>query len=760
MQVSIITPLFNRLDLTRVFLDSLERTLRGWHCEVILVDDGSTDGTREFLATLRPPFYRVVLNERGLGFAANNNLAARLAQAPLLCLLNNDTVLRPRWLEPMTRLASLLPDVACVGNVQREPSSGLVDHYGVYFREDGVPLHAGKNASAAPTEPYLEWGAVTAACCVVRRDVFLGLGGFDEAYQNGLEDVDFCLRAGRRGFRHFVANRSVIFHHVSASPGRKTHEEANVTRFLGSWREFLDAEGRRRRTVAERREEGWRYLGKHRREPWRFDRWRVARAVEMVWSPDPSTRRLDALPRWWFAVQDTRRRRRKLERASAGGAASWPVAAGAPAVLLVVGETARSSARSGVPATVRALAGTFGRMEAYARSLGETEATEQAGGVEAGVRPDVRLVDWAAADRSLRLLPGELSVGLDAECLRGRSGEEGAAGESAPSLYAAASGTLDDPYNGRAALHELTAAEVPPPGSWVLLPEVLEGGQIERLIEYAHGQGWRVAVVLYELLATNEPQFFPPEAAHDHARYLHAVSRADVVLPVSEFTAKDWKIYRAAQGLPQGRVKVCRLGADGLARERTRARRRAREADEPVRILCVAPAEARKNQRTLLAAFERAVAERPELRMELCFVGEQRAGPGDAAAALHAAMRRHPGRVTWFEWVEASALRGLYEACDFTVYPSVLEGFGLPIVESLWFRKPCVCASFGAMDEAAYGGGCVTVEVLDAAALAEVIVTLAGDAERREALAEEIDRRWLRSWEECAREMVGLLGGG
>ena len=85
MDVTIITSLFNRLDLTRVYLESLERTLTRWRYEVILVDDGSTDGTREFLARLPATRYRVILNDAPRGFAANNNAAARLARAPLLC---------------------------------------------------------------------------------------------------------------------------------------------------------------------------------------------------------------------------------------------------------------------------------------------------------------------------------------------------------------------------------------------------------------------------------------------------------------------------------------------------------------------------------------------------------------------------------------------------------------------------------------------------------------------------------------------------
>ena len=161
MQISLITPLFNRLDLTRACLESARRTLAGWDYEWIFIDDGSTDGTREFLRALPDDGrVRVVFNDAPRGFAANNNHGARLARSPLLCLLNNDLAFLPGWLEPMARVARLVPDVACVGNVQREPVSGLIDHAGMLLRRRrrGAPRRQGRTRAAARGLPGVAGG--------------------------------------------------------------------------------------------------------------------------------------------------------------------------------------------------------------------------------------------------------------------------------------------------------------------------------------------------------------------------------------------------------------------------------------------------------------------------------------------------------------------------------------------------------------------------------------------------------------------------
>ena len=730
MQISIITPLFNRLDLTRACLESARRTLEGRDYEWIFIDDGSTDGTREFLGALagEDARVRVVFNDARRGYAANNNHGARIARAPLLCLLNNDTTLLPGWLEPMARLARRLPDVACVGNVQREPMTGLVDHAGIYFDDDGEARHVAKDEPAPPREDYLEWPAVTAACCVVRRRVFLDLGGFDEAFHNGGEDVDFCLRARTRGFRHFVANRSLIYHHVSASPGRKQSESNNRRVFRERWLAYLQTAARARQTLAEQRQEGRRYLHKHRWHPWRFNGWRFCRAVEQVLSPVPPNRQLDLGLRRWFQVQDFLRWRR-----TPAADASAPVPrAGGPPVFLVVGDTVASARRAGVPTVVRNLAGACGR-------------------IGAPVHP----VTWKPATRSLRLLPSEWSLGLDAERLRApavaRWGEPSAASVGDPSMAEWREPSTDTP-----SLHELPPGTVPP-GAWIVLPEVLYRGLTAQVLGYARRHGWRLAVIFYGAMPTNEPQFFPREIPSEHEAYLRAVSGADLVLPVSDFAAADWYHFTVAKGFPMLPMTVCVPGADTCTRTRGTGPAR-RELSAPVRMLCVSAVTPSKNHRALLAAFDLAVAARPDLALELTLVGTPHVFNDDnVPAAVRAFTERHPGRVRWIEWVEYSALRQLYEAADFTVFPSVLEGWGLPIVESLWFGRPCVCANFGAMVETAAGGGCLPVDVRDPQALADAILALAGSPERLGELAAQIAARPLKTWEEYAREVLGIL---
>lgn len=236
MQVSFIIPIFNQLAHTQECLASLKSTLpAGLNFEILLVDDGSTDASRDFLRELPPP-HVVLLNERNLGYAASNNRAARIAQGEILALLNNDLVLQPGWFEPMLAAFGIHPNAGLVGNIQLATDTGEVDHAGVVFRDGGYPVHHREPLSEARKRwPYAEFPAVTAACCMIRREWFLKTGGFDEEYRNGFEDNDLALRAREDGWINLVATGSVVRHHISRSPGRANYEYRNARRFLDRW---------------------------------------------------------------------------------------------------------------------------------------------------------------------------------------------------------------------------------------------------------------------------------------------------------------------------------------------------------------------------------------------------------------------------------------------------------------------------------------------------------------------------------------------
>lgn len=242
MKVSFIIPLYNCLALTQDCLRTLQATLpAGLEPEIIFVDDGSTDGTREWLKTLSPPC-RTIRNERNLGFAATCNRGADIATGDILVFLNNDLVLLPQWLEPMLDILRRDPSIGIVGNRQVRVDDGTLDHAGLIVTAQGKLKHvqALPAGAIAPSTCVLV-PAVTAACLAVGRDDFQGAGGFDAEFFNGGEDVDFCFRMrARRNLSTAVALGSVVRHHVSAARGpTNERDERNSRRLARRWHEEL-----------------------------------------------------------------------------------------------------------------------------------------------------------------------------------------------------------------------------------------------------------------------------------------------------------------------------------------------------------------------------------------------------------------------------------------------------------------------------------------------------------------------------------------
>ena len=270
MKISFIVPLYNCLPLTQAMLASLRATLPpGLDCEIILVDDGSTDGTRAWLATLAPPC-RVIQNGRNLGFAATCNRGAEAATGEYLVFLNNDLVLRPAWFEPMLAGMESHRDFGAIGNVQVRFDNGALDHAGILVTPAGKIAHDRTPPPEGNPRRVIEVPGMTAACLMIRRTVFVAAGRFDEQFVNGGEDIDLCFRLHRQGLRCGITPASVVRHHVSAARGpTNERDERNSRLLVQRWHDELVYWGALTwarqlvRDFAGRpwRREGWRALG-------------------------------------------------------------------------------------------------------------------------------------------------------------------------------------------------------------------------------------------------------------------------------------------------------------------------------------------------------------------------------------------------------------------------------------------------------------------------------------------------------------------
>jgi GT2 family glycosyltransferase len=233
---SIVVPVHNHVALTKRCLESILECTPDTAHELIVVDDGSADRTDVALGTLGESarFVRLRANS---GFAtACNTGASTAASTEFLLFLNNDTVARPGWLDTMVEYATTR-HVDVVGAKLLFPND-TIQHAGVAICQDGFPrnLYSGFRADHPAASHSRALRAVTGACMLVRRPVFEATGGFDAAFRNCLEDVDFCLRAHGQGATiHYCAD-AVLYHLESTSRGRRSHDaDAAARLFRDRW---------------------------------------------------------------------------------------------------------------------------------------------------------------------------------------------------------------------------------------------------------------------------------------------------------------------------------------------------------------------------------------------------------------------------------------------------------------------------------------------------------------------------------------------
>ena len=241
-----MVPTRNAHALVETCVRSVRRLTAYSPYEIHLVDNGSDvpDAVAAFEALARAGDVVLHRDPRPFNFSALNNAAVRGTDAELVCLLNNDVeALHPEWLEEMVSVA-LQPGVGAVGAKLFYPD-GRIQHGGVLVGLYGAADHAyaGAPGSAAGYAQQLlvrrEVSAVTAACLVMRRALYLEVGGLDEeAFPVSFNDVDLCLKLRECGYRNVWTPHARLMHHESASRGKslRPEQKARADRELAALR--------------------------------------------------------------------------------------------------------------------------------------------------------------------------------------------------------------------------------------------------------------------------------------------------------------------------------------------------------------------------------------------------------------------------------------------------------------------------------------------------------------------------------------------
>jgi len=227
--VSIIIPTKDRVDLLKRCIRSIESKTSYKNYEIIIIDNNSTDSaTLAYLESLR---YRVVKFDETFNFSKIDNLGAKYAKGEHLLFLNNDIeVADEHWLNAMIE-HSQRPEVGVVGALLLYPRNRAphkrrrIQHAGVILGVGGVANHAFRHLPAECPNYFglhrvvRNCSAVTAACAMIRRNVFEEVNGFDENLRVAFGDVDLCLRVREKGYLVVYTPYAMLYHHERATRG-------------------------------------------------------------------------------------------------------------------------------------------------------------------------------------------------------------------------------------------------------------------------------------------------------------------------------------------------------------------------------------------------------------------------------------------------------------------------------------------------------------------------------------------------------------
>ncbi|EKD28782.1 MAG: hypothetical protein ACD_79C00205G0002 [uncultured bacterium] len=242
MKVSIIIPVLNKVLLTKNCIKSIYSNTEESLFEIIVVNNGSDKQTCEGLSKIKDKYknIRFINYKFNKGFARACNAGVKKSKSEYILLLNNDTLVTKNWLPPLLTIPDNDKNVACCGPKLLFPDD-TIQHAGVIFFKDErikrefpliTHIYQGQPSFLKEANMAKTYSALTAACLLIRKSYFNRVGGFDERFWNGYEDIDLCLKFEKHGFINVYEPESVVYHLESQSGNERFNRYNENYKFL------------------------------------------------------------------------------------------------------------------------------------------------------------------------------------------------------------------------------------------------------------------------------------------------------------------------------------------------------------------------------------------------------------------------------------------------------------------------------------------------------------------------------------------------
>ncbi len=307
---------------------------------------------------------------------------------------------------------------------------------------------------------------------------------------------------------------------------------------------------------------------------------------------------------------------------------------------------------------------------------------------------------------------------------------------------------------------------------WLIIVELISGPYMPSLKEIrmsADKNGLKIGCVFHDSIPLRYPQFYGPnwkKTVHFHTLYMKGIASFDKVFANSFSTSEYLRDFLYEIGYSESYVgsllQTIPLATELLGQKRPPSVKISSSnlwtnrgyLNRPMHILCVASFEPRKNHLALFKAITY-LQSIQNLNAKFILVG----WPNDLQVLAQFQRTRTIGLpIHWERSIDDQRLHALYEWADCTIYPSIEEGFGLPVAESLWNRIPCLCSGYGAIGELAKGGGCLQLNTSDWRSLVSGLQLILSQPNTYAKLIDELNCRTMRLWSDYANDFVqGLL---